>query len=402
MHKNFWKPAIFATLTILVSSGIRNTVGLFVNPLVENTVLSLTQVSMAMAIGQFTFGLFQPLGGVFMAKYKTFTILLAGVLCLVAGFLGMQFAHSAVFLMLCFGLLTPAGAAASSFPIVMGHISKSVPGEKRSIAAGLINAGGSAGTFVLAPLIQLCLYAYGLYGACIVLAAVSALSLVPAWFLCRGKAEPSPERASETNHAGITDTGLKKEMIKAFRNPSYVFLHAGFFACGFYVAFLATHLPGEIISWGFSGSFSAFCFSILGICNFAGCILAGIAGGFFSLKNLLAGLYCIRVLLIGLYLFAPKTAPVFIIFAAIAGLSYGSTVPPAGAITARLVSAQNLGALLALVFVTHQLGSFFGAWLGGLIMEHTGSFLPVWILNAVLSLCAAIVSLKIDEHTTKH
>ncbi|MDR1175947.1 MAG: MFS transporter [Treponema sp.] len=402
MRKNLWKPIIFATLTILVSSGIRNTVGLFVNPLVENTVLSLTQVSMAMAIGQFTFGLFQPLGGVFMAKYKTFTILLTGTLCLVVGFLGVQLANSALLIILCFGLLTPAGAAASSFPILMGHISKSVPDEKRSISGGLINAGGSAGTFVLAPLIQMCLNAYGLYGACIFLAIVAALSLVPSWFLCRGKAEPSPGTAPETVHAGIIDTGLKKEMAKAFRNPSYLFLHAGFFTCGFHVAFLATHLPGEIIFFGFSGSFSAFCFSVLGICNFAGCILVGIAGGFFTLKNLLAGLYFIRVLLIGLYIFAPKTAPVFIIFAAIAGFTYGSTVPPTGAITARLVSPQNLGTLLALVFVTHQLGSFFGAWLGGLIMDHTGSFMTVWILNAVLALFAAIVSFKINEHKTKH
>jgi MFS family permease len=415
MNNDFWKPTIFAAVTILVSAGIRNTVGLLVNPLVESTVLSLTEVSMAMAVGQFSFGLFQPLCGVLAAKYKTFTILLAGALCLIVGFLGVQFANSRLLLVICFGLLTPAGAAAGSFPILMGHISKSIPDEKQSISSGLINAGGSMGQFVLPPLIQICLNTYGLYGACVFLAAAVALSLVPSWFLCRIKGPPS-EAALETGCAGTADAGvlrraphgtrfspgLKEEAAGAFRNPAYLFLHGGFFACGFHVAFLATHLPGEMNFFGFSGSFSAFCFSILGICNVAGCVLAGILGGFIKLKNILAGLYFIRVLLIVLYIFAPKTTSVFIIFAVIAGLSYGSTVPPTGAITARLVHPRNLSALFALIFVTHQIGSFFGAWLGGFIMDRTGSFLPVWILDAGFSLLAAAVSIKINEHKTKH
>jgi MFS family permease len=361
---------------------------------------------MAMAIGQFTFGLFQPLGGILTSKYRTFSILLAGAICLIVGFLGVRFAGSALLVIVCFGILTPAGAAASSFPILMGHISKSVPDEKRSISGGLINSGGSAGQFILAPLIQICLNTYGLYGACIFLAAAVALSLVPSWFLCHNKEEHLSEATLKSAPPEPLNTGLKEEIAKAFHNPAYLFLHCGFFACGFHVAFLATHLPGEIAFWGFPGSFSAFCFSILGICNIAGCILAGVLGGAFKLKNILSGLYFIRLLLIGAYLFAPKTTPVFVIFAVIAGLSYGSTVPPTGAITARLVQPQNVSTLFALIFVTHQAGSFFGAWLGGFIMDHSGSFMPVWILDAALSLFASVVSFKINfginEHKTKY
>jgi predicted MFS family arabinose efflux permease len=357
---------------------------------------------MAMAIGHFTFGVFQPVGGILTAKYKTFSILLAGAICLIVGFLGLRFASSAFMVILCFGILTPAGAAASSFPILMGHISKSVPDEKRLISGGLINAGGSAGQFVLAPIIQICLNTYGLYGAGTFLAGAVALSLIPSWFLCHTTEEGSAAARPGAVPTGTGDTGLKEEIVKAFHNPVYLFLHGGFFACGFHVAFLSTHLPGEITFWGFSGSFSAFCFSILGVCNIAGCILAGIAGGVLKLKNILAGLYFIRLLLIGAYIFAPKTTPVFIIFAAIAGLTFGATVPPTGAITARLVQPQNVSTLFALIFLTHQAGSFFGAWLGGFIMDHTGSFMPVWIIDAALSLFAAIVSFKINEHKTKH
>jgi predicted MFS family arabinose efflux permease len=353
---------------------------------------------MAMAIGQFTFGMFQPLGGLLTAKYKTFSILFAGAICLIVGFLGLRFADSALAVILCFGILTPAGAAASSFPILMGHISKSVPDEKRSISGGLINAGGSAGQFVLAPLIQICLNTHGLYGAGIFMAGAAALSLIPSWFLCRTKEKGSPAAARKTVPAGSVDTGLKEEIAKAFHNPAYLFLHGGFFACGFHVAFLATHLPGEITFWGFSGSFSAFCFSILGVCQIAGSILAGIAGGVFKIKNILSGLYFTRLLLICAYIFVPKTVPVFIMFSVVAGLTFGATVPPTGAITARLVQPQNVSTLFALIFLTHQAGSFFGAWLGGFIMDHAGSFMPVWILDAALSLFAAIVSFKINEH----
>ena len=141
----FLKPTIFATLTLLVSTGIRNTTGLFVSPLVTHTAMSLTDVSMAMAIGQFSFGIFQPLCGMLTTKYRLFTILLSGALCLITGLLGMKIANTTPLLILCFGLLTPAGAAASSFPVLMGHISHAVPEGKRTISSGLINAGGSAG-----------------------------------------------------------------------------------------------------------------------------------------------------------------------------------------------------------------------------------------------------------------
>jgi MFS family permease len=190
-NKGFIKSTIFATLTLLVSTGIRNTTGLFVNPLVENTVMSLTGVSMAMAIGQFAFGLFQPLCGVLTTKFKVFTILLNGAFCLIIGLLGIKLANTTLLLIVCFGILAPAGAAASSFPIIIGHISKSVPDEKRSIISGILNAGGSAGQFVLAPLIQICISNYGYYGACIFLVFAVALSIVPSWFLCHTKHKDS-------------------------------------------------------------------------------------------------------------------------------------------------------------------------------------------------------------------
>ncbi|MFP3040922.1 MFS transporter [Treponema primitia] len=396
----FLKPTIFATATLLVSTGIRNTIGLFVSPIVENTIMSLTDVSMAMAIGQFTFGLFQPLGGILTTKYRTFTILFSGAVCLIIGLLGIKIANTTLLLIICFGLLTPAGAAASSFPILIGHISKAVPNGKRTIVSGLINAGGSAGQFILAPLIQICINNYGYYGACIFLACAVVLSIIPSWFLCRTKITVTSEEVTTSN---ISDTildndGIRKELISVFKIPSYLFLHFGFFACGFHVAFLATHLPGEIGFYKYSGSVIALCFSILGICNIAGCVLVGILGKYIKLKNILTGLYTIRLFLIGIYLIVPKTIIVFIIFSIVAGFTFGATVPPTGDITARFVREKYFSTLFGMIFVTHQIGSFFGAWVGGMVMDVTGSFFFMWVIDASLSLLAAIISFKIKEN----
>ncbi|GHV78979.1 MFS transporter [Spirochaetia bacterium] len=389
----FLKPTIFATLTLLVSTGIRNTTGLFVSPLVENTVMSLSDVSMAMAIGQFSFGIFQPLCGMLTTKYRLFTILLCGALCLIIGLLGIKIANTTLLLIICFGLLAPAGAAASSIPVLLGHISHAVPEGKRTISSGLINAGGSAGQFILAPLIQIGIDNYGYYGACIFLAFAVTLSMAPSWFLCHTKGA-----AHSTDNRGVKDGGLRKEIASVFKIPSYLFLHVGFFACGFHVAFLATHLPGEIGFYKYGGSIIALCFSILGICNIAGCILVGIAGRYGSLKNLLTGVYAIRVVVIGLYLLAPKTLFTFIVFSISTGLTFGATVPPTGDITARLVHPKYLSTLFGLIFVTHQIGSFFGAWLGGVVMDHTGSFFSMWIIDACLSVLAAGISFKIRDN----
>jgi MFS family permease len=396
---DFLKPTIFATMTLLVSTGIRNTLGLFVSPIVENTIMSLTDVSMAIAIGQFTFGLFQPLGGMLTTKYRTFTILFSGAICLILGFLGMKIANTPLLLIICFGLLMPAGGAASSFPILMGHISKAVPEGKRTIASGLINAGGSAGQFILAPLILVCINNYGYYGAFIFLAFAVALSIVPSWFLCHTKitdvSTSEENAASDISNTIITSGGIRKELISTFKMPCYLFLHFGFFACGFHIAFLTTHFPGEIGFYKYGSSVIALCFSILGICNIAGCILVGILGRYIKLKNILTGLYTIRILLIGLYLICPKTIITFAVFAITAGFTFNATVPPVGDIASRLVSKKYFSTLFGMIFVTHQIGSFFGAWLGGVIMDITGSFFFMWIIDACLSLFAAIISFKI-------
>jgi predicted MFS family arabinose efflux permease len=299
-------------------------------------------------------------------------------------------------LILCYGILTPAGTAASSFPVLMGHISKAVPADKRSIASGVINAGGAAGQFILTPLIQLCISNYGYYGAAVFLACAVALSIVPSWFLSRpGMAHQSANAKASERSATIADGGLKNEVASAFKNPGYLFLHFGFFACGFHVAFLATHLPGEIGFYKYGGSVIALCFSLLAVCNIVSCIAVGIVGRYIQHKNILAFLYGARVVLIGLYLPAPKTVATFVVFSIIAGLTFSDTVPPTGTIAAALVHPKYYSTLFGLIFLTHQIGSFFGAWLGGLVMDNTGSFFLMWVIDAALTVLAALFSLKI-------
>jgi predicted MFS family arabinose efflux permease len=285
--------------------------------------------------------------------------------------------------------------------MLMGVIAKAVPQEKRSFSSGLVNAGGSAGQFVLAPLIQIFLNSYGVYGACIFLAAASAVSIIPSWLLCKNNPDVrtnAPLLARDKTDAKMRD--IKVEIIRAFKNRNYVFLHAGFFACGFHIAFMATHLPGEIKYFGLGAGTAAMFFSILGACNIAGCFFVGVLGGYAKQKNILAGIYALRAALIGAYLVLPKTMPLFIAFAALSGLTWLATVPPVSGITAQMVRPQNLSTLFGLIFLTHQIGSFFGAWLGGVIMTKTGSFFPMWIIDAALSLFAAGISAKISEQKT--
>ena len=255
------------------------------------------------------------------------------------------------------------------------------------------------GQFIFAPAVQMLMGLRNYYFGLIFLALSSLASIIPAWFLCRQKdiIAEQPTSLGSTEVKTQSTLGLGQQLRIAAKNPSYILLHAGFFTCGFHVAFLTTHLPGEVGLCGHAATVSAISLSLIGLCNIAGSILVGILGKHFRMKYILAALYAFRALMIAVYLLSPKTEMAFYIFAVTTGLTWLATVPPTAGIVGKLFGTQYLATLFGLTLLTHQVGAFLGAWFGGLAMQYSGSLLWVWYLDIALALFAAVVNLPIRE-----
>ncbi|ORJ47752.1 MFS transporter [Kluyvera intermedia] len=381
----------------MITMGVRQTVGLFVHPIVHSTTMSIAEVSMALAIGQLMWGAFQPLFGAWADKRGAFNVLVIGAILIALGQLGTLWASSFLPLTLAQGLLSPAGAAAGSFSVLIGIVAGRLPSDKGSVASGMINAGGSMGQFIFAPLIQLIVSLRGVAAGLVFLALAALSTIIPSWFLCRKNEKPSPKLAQP---AQSDDPGLKQQIRAAFRHPSYLLLHAGFLTCGFHVAFLTTHLPSEVSLCGHDASVSAISLSLIGLCNIAGSIFAGFLGKRFPMKYILAVLYASRAILIIAFLLSSKTPMAFYLFACAIGLTWLATVPPTAGIVGKLFGTRYLATLFGFTLFSHQVGAFFGAWLGGLAMEYAGNLDWVWYADIALALLAALINLPIQEKNT--
>lgn len=392
-----WSLIALASLILMITMGIRQTVGLFVHPIVHTTTMSIAEVSMALAIGQLMWGAFQPLFGAWADKRGAFTVLVLGALLIALGQIGTLWASSFLPLTLAQGLLSPAGAAAGSFSVLIGIVASRLPADKGSVASGMINAGGSLGQFIFAPLIQLIVSLRGAASGLMFLALAALTTIIPSWFLCRGDKKPAavPEQPIVSD-----EPGLKKQIRAAFRHPSYLLLHAGFLTCGFHVAFLTTHLPSEVNLCGHDASVSAVSLSLIGLCNIAGSIFAGFLGKRYPMKYILAVLYASRAVLIIAFLLSSKSELEFYIFACAIGLTWLATVPPTAGIVGKLFGTRYLATLFGFTLFSHQVGAFFGAWLGGVAMQYEGNLDWVWYADIVLAIMAALINLPIQEKNT--
>ncbi|SBW07653.1 Major facilitator superfamily MFS_1 [uncultured delta proteobacterium] len=397
-----WVSVALASLILSITMGIRQTVGLFVHPIIAGTGMTVVDVSMALAIGQLLWGVFQPIFGAWADKKSAFAALAVGAVCLAGGQLLTLWATTPATLILAQGFLSPAGAAAGSFSVLLGIVAGRLTADTRSMASGLINAGGSIGQFAFAPLVQFVMHLRDYYASLVVLAGAALLTILPSWVLCRGKeAAPAIEKgataAPPQPDVPLAREGLRDQLRVALRDKSYLLLHGGFFTCGFHVAFLTTHLPGEVSLCGHSAAVSAASLSLIGLCNIAGSIGAGILGKYYRMKYILAALYASRAAMIAVYLLSPKTEMTFYLFAAATGFTWLATVPPTAGVVGKLFGMRYLATLFGLTLFTHQIGAFFGAWLGGVAMQQSGSLLWVWYIDVALALFAAVVNLPIKE-----
>lgn len=397
-----WPLMLSAAAILMVTFGVRQSIGLYVSPLNTATGQGIANISLALAIGQFVWGASQPLFGALTDRYGSAHVIMAGGLLLAAGTAAAPFVSSEAGLIVTLGLLMAAGAGAGSFSILIGATAQHLAPERRAFAAGFINAGGSFGQFVFAPLNQALIALFGWVNAMLAMAAIALSTLPLAWGMNSRPSfgVPASEGRGPSEAGTAKDgasPGLRSQLALASRDSSYWCLHAGFLTCGFHIAFLVTHLPTEVNLCGQSSGVAAVSLGIIGLANIAGSLTVGSLGNTFRLKWLLFWVYFLRAVTIGLYLLAPKTALTFYLFAAALGFSWLSTVPPTAGLVAKLFGTRYLATLFGLTLLSHQIGGFFGAWLGGIALTRFGDYSWMWYADIVLALGAAVVNLPIRE-----
>ena len=384
---------VTAAAIMMLTMGARQTMGLFLSPLNTATGLGIASISLALAVGQLMWGVAQPIFGAVADRYGSMRVIIIGALMLSAGTALTPFMHSQAGLMLSMGFLSAAGAGAGSFSILIGAAAQRLPAERRAFASGFINAGGSFGQFLFAPAVQAIISSAGWVVAMLSMAASALLTIPLAWPL----RTPKRPAAAAGAPAPASGSGLGAQVRAALRDRSYLCLHAGFFTCGFHIAFLVTHLPGEVGLCGLPASVSAAALALIGLFNIAGSLSAGVLAARYRMKHMLALMYASRAVIILIYLAAPKTAWTFYIFAAALGFTWLATVPPTAGLVAKLFGVRYLATLFGLTLLSHQIGGFFGAWLGGLSFVTFGNYNWMWYVDIALALAAALVNLPIRE-----
>lgn len=385
---------------LLITMGVRQSMGLFVDPIVASTGVGIASISFALAIGQLVWGVAQPLFGAISDHYGAYRVLIVGGLLMSAGAALAPWSTSELGLIFSLGVLIAAGSAAGSFAILIGVTSQYLPAHRRSFAAGLINAGGSMGQFLFAPFAQFLISGPGWTLGMLAL-SLAGLVTVPIAWLFRGRGQVRhPDDAAATSPATARQLSLQQQLRIALRDPSYLCLNVGFFTCGFHIAFLVTHWPGDLRMCGLAPTVAANSLALIGIFNVAGSLGIGWLGGRYRMKYLLALLYASRAAVVICYLVMPKTALNVYIVAASLGVSWLATVPPTAGLVGKLFGTRYLTTLFGLTLLSHQIGGFLGAWLGGVAMAQLGSYRWVWYADVVLALLAAVVNLPIKEAVT--
>lgn len=388
--RSAWVLMLCAAAILMITMGARQSTGLFVAPLNQATGLGIVSISFALAIGQFIWGLAQPIFGAIADKKGSYHVLVFGAILLAGGLAATPWVNSEWALVLTMGILSAAGAGAGSFSILIGTTAQQLPPERRAFAGGFINAGGSMGQFIFAPLLQAIIGGFGWVAAMLTMAAATLLT-IPLASQLRGEGRSAGAATAQPA------PGLYRQVREAMKNPSYLCLHAGFFTCGFHIAFLVTHLPGEVALCGHSASVSAASLALIGLFNIAGSLCAGSLGTRYRMKYILAVMYGSRAVMIAVYLLAPKTPLTFYVFAAALGFTWLATVPPTAGLVGKLFGTRYLATLFGLTLLSHQIGGFLGAWLGGIAVAHDGNYLWMWYTDIVLAALAALVNFPIKE-----
>lgn len=381
---------ISAAVILALSMGLRQSFGLFLAPMTEALDIGRADFALTIAIQNLLWGVTTPFIGALADKYGTARFLVIGGLIYGAGIIVMAVGDSLFWLHLGSGILVGLGVSAAGFSLVLAAVARSVPAERRSVMLGIASAGGSAGQFLLLPGSQALIDAFDWQTALWVLAGLAFL-IVPLAAALVGKPRSAPGQQQSLGEA----------LREASGHSGFRLLTLGFFVCGFHVAFVATHLPGYIVSCGLDPLVGATALGIVGFFNIIGGLLAGWLGGRFPKKYLLSGIYGGRAVIIALFLLGPKTELTVWLFSGVFGLLWLSTVPLTSGLVAQIFGPRYMATLFSIVMLSHQVGAFFGAWLGGVSYDATGGYDMVWYISIGLGVFSALVHLPIRDRSLR-
>lgn len=379
-----------AAAIVTIAMGVRQAFGLFLPDMSADLGIGRSSFGLALALQNLLFGLVQPFVGALGDKHGAGRVVAVGTLVYAAGLVGAAFASSAIGLHLSFGVLVGMALSATTFVVVLGAVGRAVPPEKRSMAFGIVTAGGSLGQFLLVPAGQLLIGELGWRLALVALSGIVAVMLV----LSIGVAG---KPVAQTATGDAPSQSLREALGEAAAHRGFWLLNAGFFVCGFHIAFIATHFPAYLTDKGLGLSIGANALALVGLFNIFGSYLFGLWGDRRSKKYLLSGLYAARsVVMIG-FLALPLTPFTALAFAAAIGFLWLGTVPLTSGLIGQIFGIRYLSTLYGIVFLSHQVGSFFGAWLAGLMFDLTGSYDSIWVASVVLGFIAALLHMPIPD-----
>lgn len=384
-----WQVLICGALIVSLAMGIRHGFGLWMQPMTQTMGWGREDFAMAVAVQNISWGLVGVFSGMLADRFGAFRVIIVGALLYALGLFGMAHAASPEWLILTAGVLVGAAQAGTTFAVVFGVIGRNIPAERRSWAMGVVSAAGSFGQFVMVPTESMLIGQWGWQQALVILAA-GILIILP---LSLGLREPS----FAAGQAPVRHQSILQALREAFGYRSFQLLMAGYFVCGFQVVFIGVHLPSFLKDQGMSPQLASTALALIGLFNIVGTYVSGSLGQVIAKNKILAGIYLARGIIIAIFISLPITPLSVYIFAASMGLLWLSTVPVTNAVIAQIFGVAHLSMLSGFVFLSHQVGSFLGVWLGGYIYDRTGSYDQVWFLTIALSVFATLINLPVRE-----
>jgi MFS family permease len=369
--------------------GVRHGFGLWLQPITQAQGWSRETFSFALAIQNLSWGLFGIFAGMAADRFGAFRVIAIGAVLYALGMAGMALSTSSLMFALTTGVLIGAAQAGTTYAVIYGVIGRQIPAEKRSWAMGVAAAAGSFGQFLMVPVEGWLIGNVGWQQALLFLGALLLL-IIP---LALGLREPG----FAGGQAPKRDQTIAQALREAFRYRSFQLLMAGYFVCGFQVVFIGVHMPSYLKDNGLSPQVASYALALIGLFNVVGTYAAGALGQRLAKRHILAFIYFARAAAISVFLIVPLTPASVYVFASVMGVLWLSTIPPTNAVLAQIFGVAHMSMLSGFVFFSHQIGSFMGVWLGGVLYDRTGSYDIVWYLSIGLGIFAGLVNLPVRE-----
>ncbi|MDH2050716.1 MFS transporter [Achromobacter marplatensis] len=386
-----WLLVLAGGIVMGLALGVRHVQGLFLLPVSMDRGWSRETFAMAMAIQNLTWGIAQPFTGMVADRYGSAKVIVVGLAFYALGLAGMAYAATPAAFLLTAGVCIGIALSGTAFAVIYGALSRLVPPERRGWALGVAGAVGGLGQFTMVPAAQWLIAGWGWVYALLVFALLLAIVLP--------LARPLREPARAAHDPATPDAGLslRASIREAFAQPGFWLLNLGFLACGFQLAFIGTHLPAYLMDKGLRAADAVGALAIIALTNVAGTYVCGILGARHRRKYLLAGIYLVRTAAIALFLLLPLSSGTVYAFAAVMGFVWLGTVPLTNGLIAQVFGVRYLTTLFGFVFFGHQLGSFLGVWLGGIVFEATRSYDLIWMGAMALGVLSALLHWPIDD-----